>query len=33
MNLAVEPTEAQRHRQVDLAVDIFMTYYGVSASG
>jgi AcrR family transcriptional regulator len=33
MNLAVEPTEAQRQRQVDLAVDIFMTYSGVSASG
>ncbi len=29
MNLSVEPTEVQRHRQVDLAVDIFMTYYGV----
>ncbi|ESQ84799.1 hypothetical protein AEAC466_07005 [Asticcacaulis sp. AC466] len=28
MNLLPEPTEAQLHRQIDLAIDVFMTYYG-----
>lgn len=29
MNLAAQPTEDYLSRQVDLAVDIFMSYYGV----
>lgn len=28
MNLTAQPTEAQLHRQIDLAIDVFMTYYG-----
>ena len=28
MNIAPEPTQEQLYRQIDLAVDVFMTYYG-----
>ncbi|ESQ93993.1 hypothetical protein ABENE_02590 [Asticcacaulis benevestitus DSM 16100 = ATCC BAA-896] len=31
MNLKSHPTEAQLHRQIDLAIDVFMTYYGREA--
>lgn len=31
MNLMQEPTEAQLFRQIDLAIDVFMTYYGRDA--
>ena len=31
MNIAPEPTEEQLYRQIDLAVDVFMTYYGREA--
>ncbi len=31
MNLMQEPTEAQLFRQIDLAIDVFMTYYGREA--
>ncbi|MFT4074581.1 MAG: TetR/AcrR family transcriptional regulator [Asticcacaulis sp.] len=31
MNLAAQPTEEYLTRQVDLAVDVFMAYYGVKA--
>ncbi|WP_438846214.1 TetR/AcrR family transcriptional regulator [Asticcacaulis taihuensis] len=33
MNLAAQPTEAHLSRQVDLAVDIFMAYYGSKSAG
>jgi len=32
MNLMAQPTEAQVHRQIDLAIDVFMTYYGKDKS-
>ncbi len=28
LNLAPEPSEGQLHRQIDRAIDVFMTYYG-----
>ncbi|CAL4866326.1 hypothetical protein MMA231_00566 [Asticcacaulis sp. MM231] len=31
MNMTVQPTEAELHRQIDLAIDVFMTYYGREA--
>jgi len=31
MNLAPPPNEAAVHRQIDLAIDVFMTYYGRQA--
>lgn len=32
MNLAPPPDEAMIHRQIDLAIDVFMTYYGKAAA-